>query len=167
MNKKKKQNNGNSRKNSYSSQNQSQNNQPQELSYFRLSLLSFLRESHPELANNTDFIASRGDSAAEAYSETVRSGLSHDVAAEVANEVLFANLRFSKYDTIVTVLWNEFEDEVPQGTAKSLALQLLPVCEEVFAKYPLSDDFAFEPQFDNLYTELTGTILIWLDEHGV
>lgn len=164
---KKNQNNGNSRKNSYSSENQSQNNQPQELSYFRLSLLSFLRESHPELANDTDFIASRGDSAAEAYSETVRSGLSHDVAAEVANEVLFANLRFSKYDTIVTVLWNEFENEVPQGTAKSLALQLLPICEEVFAKYPLSDDFAFEPQFDNLYTELTGTILIWLDEHGV
>lgn len=143
------------------------NNEPQELSYFRLSLLSFLRESHPELANDTDFIATRGDSAAEAYSETVRSGLSHDVAAEVANEVLFANLHFSKYDTIVTILWNEFENEVPQGTAKSLALQLLPICEEVFVKYPLSDDFAFEPQFDNLYTELTGAILIWLDEHGV
>lgn len=164
---KKNQSNGNSRKNSYSSENQSQNNQPQELSYFRLSLLSFLRESHPELVSDTDFIATRGDSAAEAYSETVRSGLSHDVAAEVANEVLFATLHFSKYDTIVTVLWNEFENEVPQGNAKSLALQLLPICEEVFAKYPLSDDFAFEPQFDNLYTELTGSILIWLDEHGV
>lgn len=142
-------------------------NQPQELSYYRLSLLAFLKESHPELSNDMDFIATRGDSAAEAYSETVRSGLSHDVAAEVANEVLFGGLRFSKYDTLVTVLWNEFENEVPQGTAKQLALQLLPVCEEVFARYPLSDDFAFEPQFDNLYTELTGTILIWLDEYGV
>lgn len=164
---KKNQNIGNGRKNSYSSENQSQENQPQELSYFRLSLLAFLRESHPELADDTDFIASRGDSAAEAYSETVRSGLSHDVAAEVANEVLFANLHFSKYDTIVTVLWNEFEDEILQGIAKTLGLQLLSVCEEVFAKYPLSDDFAFDPQFDSLYTELTGTILIWLDEHGV
>lgn len=164
---KKNQNNGNSRKNSYSSENQSQENQPQELSYYRLSLLAFLRESHPELADDTDFIVSRGDSAAEAYSETVRSGQSHDVAAEVANEVLFANLHFSKYDTIVTILWNEFEDEVPQGSAKTLALQLLSVCEEVFAKYPLSDDFAFDPQFDSLYTELTGTILIWLDEYGV
>lgn len=144
-----------------------QKNQPQELSYYRLSLLAFLRESHPELADDTDFIASHGDSAAEAYSETVRSGLSHDVAAEVANEVLFANLHFSKYDTIVTILWNEFEDEVPQGSAKTLALQLLSVCEEVFAKYPLSDDFAFDPQFDSLYTELTGAILIWLDEYGV
>lgn len=147
--------------------NQSPKNQPQELSYYRLSLLAFLKESHPELANDRDFIAVRGDSAAEAYSETVRSGLSHDAATEIANEVLFANLHFSRYDTIVTILWNEFADEVPQGSAKTLALQLLPVCEEVFAKYPLSDDFAFEPEFDNLYTELTGTILIWLDEHGV
>ena len=89
------------------------------------------------------------------------------VFTEIANKVLFANLHFSKYDTIVTILWNEFEDEVPQGSAKALAFQLLPVCEEVFVKYPLSDDFAFEPEFDNLYTELTGTILIWLDEHGV
>lgn len=147
--------------------NKSKKNQPQELSYFRLSLLAFLRESHPELVGDTDFIASRGDSAAEAYSETVRSGLSHDAAAEAANEVLFAGLHFSKYDTIVTILWNEFENEVPQGSAKALALQLLPVCRDVFAKYPLSDDFAFAPQFDNLYTELTGTILIWLDEYGV
>ncbi|MCS2440756.1 DUF1896 family protein [Bacteroides uniformis] len=56
---------------------------------------------------------------------------------------------------------------MPQGNAKTLALQLLPVCEEVFAKYPLSDDFQFEPAFDNLYTEITGTILIWLDENGI
>ena len=147
--------------------NQSPKNQPQELSYYRLSLLAFLKESHPELANDTGFIAARGDSAAEAYSEAVRSGFSHDAATEIANKVLFANLHFSKYDTIVTILWNEFEDEVPQGSAKALAFQLLPVCEEVFVKYPLSDDFAFEPEFDNLYTELTGTILIWLDEHGV
>ena len=41
------------------------------------------------------------------------------------------------------------------------------LCEEVFAKYPLSDDFLYEPAFDNLYTEITGTILIWLDEYGI
>lgn len=141
--------------------------QPQELSYYRLLLLSFLKESHPELAGDSDFITARADSAAEEYSESIRSGYTHDAAAEAANQVLFAGLHFSKYDVIVTVLWNEFSDEVPQGSAKTLALQLLPVCEEVFAKYPLSDDFQFEPAFDNLYTEITGTILIWLDENGI
>ena len=141
--------------------------QPQELSYYRLVLLSFLRESHPELIDDSDFIAARADSAAEAYSEAVRSGFTHDVASETANQVLFAGLHFSMYDVIVTVLWNEFSDQVPQGSARSLALQFLPVCKEVFAKYPLSDDFLFEPAFDNLYTEITGTILIWLEENGV
>ena len=33
--------------------------QPQELSYYRLLLLSFLKESHPELAGDSDFIAAR------------------------------------------------------------------------------------------------------------
>lgn len=141
--------------------------QPQELSYYRLLLLSFLKESHPELVGNSDFIAARADSAAEAYSEAVRTGSTHDTASEIADQVLFAGLHFSKYNVIVTVLWNEFGDEVPQGNAHSLALQLLPVCEEVFAKYPLSDDFLYEPTFDNLYTEITGTILIWLDEYGI
>ena len=141
--------------------------QPQELSYYRLLLLSFLRESHPELVGDSNFIAARADSAAEEYSESVRSGSTHDAAAESANQVLFAGLHFSRYDVIVTVLWNEFSDEVPQGSAKTLALQLLPVCEEVFSKYPLSDDFQFDPAFDNLYTEITGTILIWLDENGI
>lgn len=141
--------------------------QPQELSYYGLLLLSFLKESHPELAGDNDFIATRSESAAQAYSDAVRSGSTHDAAAEIADRVLFAGLHFSRYDVIVTVLWNEFSDEVPQGNAKFLALQILPVCEEVFAKYPLSDSFMFEPSFDNLYTEITGTILIWLDEHGI
>ena len=130
-------------------------------------LLSFLKESHPELVDNSDFIAARADSAAEAYSEAIHTGSTHDAATEIADQVLFAGLHFSKYNVIVTVLWNEFSDEVPQGNAQSLALQLLPVCEEVFAKYPLSDDFLYEPAFDNLYTEITGTILIWLDEYGI
>lgn len=144
-----------------------QSNQPQELSYYRLLLLSFLRESHPQLVDDSDFIASRADSAAGAYTEAVRTGSTHDAAAEIANQVLFARLHFSRYDVIVTILWNEFSDAVPQGSAQSLALQLLPVCEEVFAKYPLSDDFQFEPAFDNLYTEITGTILIWLEDNGI
>jgi len=42
----------------------------QKLSYFRLSLLSYLRDSHPHLANDAAFIATRGDAAAEAYYDT-------------------------------------------------------------------------------------------------
>ena len=73
MNKKKKNSKNNGKKNNQQFQQQTQ--QPQELSYYRLSLLSFLRESHPELVNDTDFIATRGDSAAEAYSEAILTAL--------------------------------------------------------------------------------------------
>ena len=101
------------KKNKRNSQQQSE--QPQELSYYGLLLLSFLKESHPERVNDSDFITTRSESAAEAYSEAVRSGSTHDAAAEIANRVLFSGLHFSRYDVIITVLWNEFSDEVPQG----------------------------------------------------
>lgn len=38
-----------------------------ELPYFRLSLLSYLRDAHPDKSTAPDFIALRGDTAAETY----------------------------------------------------------------------------------------------------
>ena len=40
--------------------------EPDELSYYRLTLLSFLRESHPDLADDESFVATRSEQAAEA-----------------------------------------------------------------------------------------------------
>jgi hypothetical protein len=139
----------------------------QNLSYFRLSLMDFLRESHPDLATDNQFIAARSEAAAEACEQAARNG-SHPVeAAETANEVLFQGLHFSKHDTLVAVLWNEFAGKIPHDNAKAFAIQLMPECEPVFAKYPLADDFAFDALFDLLYTELTGTVAIYLEEHGI
>jgi hypothetical protein len=141
------------------------NIEPVELSYYQLSLQSFLRESHPELANDTEFITSRGNLAAQTYSQSIKAGQMPNHAEALASEVLYKGLYFSKHDTLVNVLWNEFNEEVPQGSARNIAQKLLAYCEGIFAKYPLSDDFAYEPEFDQLYTELTGTIVIWMEEH--
>ena len=141
------------------------NIEPVELSYYQLTLQSFLQESHPELANDAEFIASRGNLAAQTYSQSIKAGQSPNHAEALASEVLYKGLYFSKHDTIVNVLWNEFNEEVPQGSAKNMAQKLLAYCEGIFAKYPLSDDFAYEPEFNELYTELTGTIVIWMEEH--
>jgi len=141
------------------------NIKPVELSYYRLTLQSFLKESHPEQANDAEFIASRGDLASQTYSQAIEDGHSQNQAEGLASEVLYKGLYFSKHDTIVNVLWNEFNLEVPQGSAKNLAQKLLAFCEDVFAKYPISDEFAYEPEFNQLYTELTGTIVIWMEEH--
>lgn len=139
------------------------NLEPAELSYFRLNLLSYLRDSHPDKANDLSFIAGRGDLAAEAYSAAIKSGIDHIQAAEIANEVLFKGLHFSPLNTIVEILWNEFSEEIPPGTAQQKATELLPDCKAVFIKYNLSDDYAETSEYQMLYTELTGTIILLLE----
>jgi hypothetical protein len=141
------------------------NNTQKELSWFKLSLLHFLYESHPELKEDTNFLNARGDNAAETYSQAIKNGRSHQEAEELANEVLYDGLHFSKHDTLVTILWNEFSAEIPMGEAKELAIKLLPKCEALFKKYPLSDEFAYSDMFDSLYSELTGFLSIYIKEN--
>lgn len=142
-----------------------QNTNPIELSYYRLTLLSYLKESHPHLAVNTNFIKTRADEAAESYSNAIKDGLSQTEAEELANLTLFQGLLFSKHDTIVNVLWNEFSDIIPQSQAKEYAVKILTQCEFIFLQYPLSDEFIYSPEYDKLYTELTGFIDLWLEEN--
>lgn len=141
--------------------------EPDELSYYRLTLLSYLRESHPERAADDAFIRARADLAAEAFSRAVRSGMDYDEAVRLSDEVLFHGLHFSRLDTLITVLWNEFADEVPSGRAREVALLLLPECGRVFSGYDLTDDFTATPDFDRLCEELTDIISIWLEENGI
>lgn len=56
----------------------------------------------------------------------------------------------------INIIWNEFVDMVPQSSARELAIKLQPFVEPVFAKYLLSDDFAYSAEYEQLYTELTG-----------
>jgi len=144
-----------------------QNNEPIEMSYYGLSLLSFLKESHPDKVNDTAFIEARANLAAETYEKALLDGYVQFQAEEMANEVLFCGLHFSRHDTIINVLWNEFSEEVPQGDASKVAIRLLPHLKEVFEKYPLSDDFAYTPEYEKLYSELTGVILIYFEKYGI
>jgi len=134
-----------------------------ELSYYRLLLLDFLRESHPERLDDNRFISARAEAAAETCSKAVMSGSNETQAENEALHILFEGLYFSKYDTIVNVLWNEFSNEIPEDDAREAALKLLPQLDFVFSGYTLSDDFAYEPEYDLLYTELTGTIALLVE----
>ncbi|WP_029902378.1 DUF1896 domain-containing protein [Prevotella sp. 10(H)] len=140
-------------------------NIPMELSYYRLTLLSYLKESHPNLAYDNGFITTRSDEASEAYSNAIKDGLSHPEAEELANTTLFRDLLFSRYDTIINVLWNEFSDIIPQSRAKEYAERILSQCELIFLQYTLSDEFTDSPEYNTLYTELTGFISLWLEEN--
>ena len=133
------------------------------LSYYGLSLLSYLRASHPDLADDADFIRTRAQAAAEAYSCIIRSGGSRIEAAEEADTVLYRGLHFSLYGTLANVIRSEFADIIPEEDAREAALILLPQAREVARSYELADDFAATPQYALLYTELTGTVQILLD----
>ncbi len=141
--------------------------QKQEISYYRLSLISHLQESYPWLLSDTEFINSRSDQATQIYSEYILAGEDHFTAQEVANEVLFEGLHVSSLDILITVMWNEFSDEIPESEAPALALTLLPQCSKLLKNYILSDDFADTPEYYALYTELTGFIVIYIEENGL
>lgn len=138
-----------------------------ELSYFRLKLENYLREHFPEMLSDKPFITARADEALTTYCDAVAQGFSHPEAESMASEVLYRGLHFSKYDTLVSVLENEFEKELPSPLPERLAPILLKnkAIQSVFAKYDLTDDFEASPEYENLYTELTGTIVLLIESN--
>ena len=100
-------------------------NNKQELSYFRLKLRSYMSEHHPEKLQDTEFITARADMALTAYCDAVAQGFTQLEAENIASEALYHGLHFSKYDTLVSVLENEFERELPAPLPEKLAPILL------------------------------------------
>ena len=144
-------------------------NNKQELSYFRLKLRSYMSEHHPERLQDTEFITTRADMALTAYCDAVAQGFTHLEAENIASEVLYHGLHFSKYDTLVSVLENEFERELPAPLPDKLAPILLSnkAVQATFAGYELTDAFAASGQYDRLYTELTGTIVLLIESNNL
>ena len=137
-------------------------NNTKELSYFQLKLRSYMSEHHPERLQDTEFITARADMALTTYCDAVAQGFTHPEAESMASEVLYQGLHLSKYDTLVSVLENEFERELPAPLPEKLAPILLSneAVQATFDKFGLTDTFAASEQYDRLYTELTGTIVL-------
>ena len=140
-----------------------------ELSYFRLKLEAYLGEHFPERVNENTFVTARADEALAAYCDAIAQGFSYPEAKVMASEVLYQGLYFSKYDTLVSVLENEFEKELPSPLPERLAPMILKnkAVQSVFNKYELTDDFGASPDYEKLYTELTGTIVLIIEVNGL
>ena len=140
-----------------------------ELSYFRLKLEAYLGEHFPERVNENTFVTARADEALAAYCDAIAQGFSYPEAEVMASEVLYQGLHFSKYDTLVSVLENEFEKELPSPLPERLTPILLKnkAVQSVFDKYELTDDFGASPDYEKLYTELTGTIVLIIEVNGL
>ncbi|QAR30221.1 DUF1896 domain-containing protein [Ornithobacterium rhinotracheale] len=141
--------------------------QEKEISYYDLRLRELLNTSFPNLATNEAFIKERSNLAAEAYEKAFDAGHTILECRRIANEVLFEGLYFSPFDMVYSVVSNEFDREIPDNELRSFALKMFPYCVEVFEDYNIHKDFEDSPEYDQLYTELTGQIQIWIEENGV
>ena len=144
-------------------------NSKKELSYFRLKLESYMSEHHPERMSDMEFITARADMALTAYCDAVAQGFNHLEAERIASEVLFSGLHFSKYDTLVSVLEDEFERELPAPLPEKLVPILLSnkAVQATFDKFGLTDTLASDEQYGRLYTELTGTIVLLIESNNL
>ena len=140
-----------------------------EFSYYRLRLETYLKDYHPERLADEAFIRARSDAAAEAYEDAFRQGYPVLEAGYIATEVLFAGLHFSPYYMLEQIIENEFANVVPPERAADFALRLLQSnsIRETIEKYEPGDDFDGSPEYDQLYTELTGVIVELLEADGV
>lgn len=140
-----------------------------EISYFRSVLEQYLNDHHPDRMKDASFIKSRAEEASGVYADAVRNGSPYPEAENLASETLYKGLHFSAYDMIVEVLWNEFSDTIPQELAERLAAILLgnTAVRKLLAKYKTDDSFDGTPEYDLLYTELTGTIRLVIERNGL
>lgn len=141
--------------------------QEKEISYYDLRLRELLNTSFPNLASDEEFIKARGDLAAQAYQNAFEAGNDVLECRRIANEALFEGLYYSPFDTVYQVVCNEFDREIPADEARAFALKMFPYCIEVFENYDLHQDFEGTKEYNELYTELTGQIQIWIEENGV
>lgn len=132
-----------------------------ELSYFKLRLIAFFKESHLDKVNEHLFIKERSELATDTYARSIASAYNHLEALGQANAELYRGLHFSKYDTLFEILSEEFSDTIAEENISKYALELLPLCEDVFSVYDLHDNFADTPEYKQLYTELTGKIVVY------
>ena len=139
-----------------------------ELSYYGLYLLNHLRENRFPQASDADFIRERADHAAEVYEQARRDALFADAAQELAMSALLKGLRFSKYSILYDVVDSEFPLEVAVEDQEAFVKNLLPLVDNVYSIYDLTDDdFAQSPDYDQLYTELTGAVALFIESNGV
>ena len=124
--------------------NKKKNEGQTDFSYYGLYLLDYLRTNRFEQASDDAFIRERADRAAETYERARLEGYPPEGVE------------------------NEFADEVPGKKREAFIRKLLPPVGNVFSAYDLSDDnFALSPEYDLLYTELTGAAVLYIGEYGV
>ena len=139
-----------------------------ELSYYGLYLLRYLLEQHSTKAKNLSFIYQRELQAAEAFEQARLDGYSVQGAQELAMAELMKGLSLTRWSILMEMLEKEFAVEVDDEQRIPFAEKLLPLVPPVFEGYVLEvDDFEETTDYMQLYTELTGAVVLYIEQYGV
>ena len=140
----------------------------QELSYYGLYLLRYLMEQHSKKAKDLNFIYQRELLAAETFEMARREGHSVEGAQELAMDALMKGLSMTPWSILTEVLEKEFEAEVDEEQRIPFAEKLLPLVKPVFEPYDLTQpEFELSTDYVQLYTELTGAVVLYIEQYGV
>ena len=140
----------------------------QELSYYGLYLLRYLMEQHSKKAKDLNFIYQRELQAAETFEQARREGHSVEGAQELAMDALMKGLSVTQWSILMEVLEKEFAVEVDEEQRISFAEKLLPLVKPVFEPYDLTQpEFELSTDYMQLYTELTGAVVLYIEQYGV
>ena len=140
----------------------------QELSYYGLYLLRYLMEQHSKKAKDLNFIYNRELQAAETYEQARREGHSVEGAQELAMNALMKGLSMTPWSILMEVLEKEFAVEVDEEQRIPFAEKLLPLVKPMFEPYDLTQpEFELSTDYVQLYTELTGAVVLYIEQYGV
>jgi len=140
----------------------------QELSYYGLYLLRYLMEQHSKKAKDLNFIYQRELQAAETFELARREGHSVEGAQELAMDALMKGLSVTPWSILMEVLEKEFAVEVDEEQRIPFAEKLLPQVKPVFEPYDLTQpEFELSTDYVQLYTELTGAVVLYIEQYGV
>ena len=138
-----------------------------DFSYFRSRLQEHLDSSFPESKYDEHFINQRAKWAANAYSGASQVGNPAEECEHYADSILFEELHFSKFDTVISVIKDNFESLMMEEEIRPFALKMLKICDSIFDNYELSDDFIYTYDYDKLQMELFGSITMYINEKGL
>ena len=140
----------------------------QELSYYGLYLLRCLMEQHSKKAKDLGFIYQRELQAAETFEQARREGHSVEGAQELAMDALMKGLSMTPWSILMEVLEKEFAVEVDEEQRIPFAEKLLPLVKPMFEPYDLTQpEFELSTDYVQLYTELTGAVVLYIEQYGV
>jgi hypothetical protein len=132
------------------------------LNYYGLSLLKYLKDYHPDLSLDYDFIMHRADMGSQCAADYVMShgtdAMSQCEANNLAHQLMTEGLEFSEHDIIFNVV-DEYYDRTgyarPAEEVRSIAIELRPQLKSVFAKYPTDDPgFPASCAYDDMVARL-------------